>query len=188
MIFVTGAARSGTTLITRMLEVCGANLGDAGDSAENSVFKRKTLKPYLERIGADPLGIDPLPSLSKFPPLTFNTDADLIKDPKLVLIHPALPKDAKWVIVYRDAAKIADSCLRTPFLGDRKTYEGWLEWAQEYQARCLTIENAMVVRTQDVIDDVCVLEPVVEWLGLKFDGKKVKKTVVKRKWCGDAVT
>jgi hypothetical protein len=63
-----------------------------------------------------------------------------------------------------------------------------LEWAQEYQARCMTIENAMVVRTQDVIDDVCVLEPVVEWLGLEFDDKKVKKTVVKRKWHGDETT
>lgn len=188
MIFVTGAARSGTTLITRMLEACGANLGDVGQLAENNVFKRKVLKPYLVRIGADPLGLDPLPSLSKFPPLTFDTDADLIKDPKLALIHPALPKDAKWVIVYRDAAKIAESCLRTPFLGNRKTYEGWLEWAQEYQARCMTIENAMVVRTQDVIDDVCVLEPVVEWLGLEFDDKKMKKTVVKRKWHGDETT
>ena len=186
MIFVTGAARSGTTLITRMLEACGANLGDVGQLAENNVFKRKYLKPYLQKIGADPMGIDPLPTLLNFPPLTFNTDADLIKDPKLALVHPALPKDAKWVIVYRDPKKIAESCLRTPFLGNRKDFDGWVEWAEQYHDRCADIANAMTIRTQDVIEDVCVLEPVVKWLGLEFDDKDVKKTIVKRKWHGDA--
>ena len=185
MIFVTGAARSGTTLITRMLEACGANLGDVGQLAENNVFKRKYLKPYLSSIGADPMGLDPLPTLSNFPPLTFNTNADLIKDPKLALIHPALPKDAKWVIVYRDPAKVAESCLRTNFLGNRRDYDGWLEWAEQYHDRCADIENAMTVRTQDVIDDVYALEPVAEWLGLEFDAEAVSRCINKGIWHGD---
>ena len=184
MIYVTGAARSGTTLITRMLEACGANLGDVGVLAENNRFKRKYLKPYLQSIGADPLGIDPLPTLLKFPPLSFTTDADLIKDPKLALIHKALP-EGKWVVVYRDPVKIAESCMRTPFLGNRKDFDGWVNWAEQYHDRCADIPNAMTVRTQDVIDDVSVLEPVVKWLGLEFDGKKVGKTINKQKWHGD---
>jgi len=186
MIFVTGAARSGTTLITRMLEACGADLGNAGDLAENRDFKRKHLKPYLSSVGADPMGIDPLPDMgTEFPPLTFDVNADLIKDPKLALIWPALP-DAKWVFVYRDIENIAKSCLRTPFLGNRKTKSEWEGWAAEYQDRCSEIPNSMFIRTQDVIDDVWALEPVVKWLELEFDDKKVKKTIVKRKWHGDA--
>jgi len=186
MIFVTGAARSGTTLITRMLEACGADLGGVGELAENHKFKRKHLKPYLSSLGADPMGIDPLPDPDgEFPPLTFESDSGLIKDPKLALIWKALPSDAKWVIVYRDPAKVAESCLRTPFLGNQKDYDGWLEWAEDYQSRLMTIPKAKVVRTQDVIDDVAALEEVVEWLGLEFDAKKVKKCIRKGKWHGD---
>ena len=186
MIFVTGAARSGTTLITRMLEVCGADLGGVGELAENNKFKRKYLKPYLSRLGADPMGIDPLPDPDgDFPPLTFEADSDFIKDPKLALIWPALPADAKWLIVYRDPSKVAESCLRTPFLRNRKDYDGWLEWAEDYQSRLMMIPNACVVRTQDVIDDVTALEEVVEWFGLEFNEKAMKRCIRKDKWHGD---
>lgn len=189
MIFVTGAARSGTTLITRMLEACGADLGGVGELAENHKFKRKYLKPYLGRIGADPMGIDPLPDASgEFPPLMFEADSGIIKDPKLTLIWPALPLGAKWVIVYRDPSKVAESCLRTPFLGSRKDYDGWLEWAEDYQSRLMTIPNARVVRTQDVIDDVTALEDVVEWLGFEFNEKAVKRCIRKGEWHGDKTT
>ena len=186
MILVTGAARSGTTLITRMLEACGAELGAVGALAENHKFKRKYLKPYLSSIGADPMGIDPLPDPDgDFPPLAFEVDSDIIKDPKLTLIWKALPADAKWLIVYRDPIKVAESCMRTPFLGNPKDYDGWLGWAEDYQSRLMTIPNACVVRTQDVIDDVTALEEVVEWLGFEFNEKAVKRCIRKGKWHGD---
>jgi len=184
MNFVTGAARSGTTLITRMFEACGANLGDVGTLAENNTFKRKHLKPYLTSIGADPLGIEPLPDPNgHFPAMQFDTDADLIKDPKLALIWKALP-EAKWIFVYRDIEKIAESCLRTSFLSDKKTQSGWEEWALEYQDRCDAIPNAMTIVTQDVIDDVDNLKDAVEWLGYEFDANAVKRCIKKSKWQG----
>lgn len=186
MIFVTGAARSGTTLITRMLEACGANLGETGFLAENNAFKRKVLKPYLASIGADPMGIDPLPDPNwAFRPVEFDIDVDVIKDPKLALIWKALP-EAKWLIVWRDPVKIAESCVRTPFLGNRKSFDEWVEWAEAYQDRCANIAGARRVRTQDVIDDVDSFSEIVEWLGFEFDAKKVKKIIVKKKWHGDA--
>lgn len=186
MIFVTGAARSGTTLITRMLEVCGADLGQVGMLAENMRFKNLYLKPYLKSIGADPMGIDPLPDPDgDFPPLAYETEVGLIKDPKLALIWPALPSDAKWVFVYRDPVKVAESCLRTPFLGDRFTLDEWADWAEDYQERCASIPNSMTIRTQDVIEDVSALEDIVEWLELDFNEGAMKACINKGKWHGD---
>lgn len=199
MIFVTGCARSGTTLITRMLEACGANLGDVGGLAEHMPFKRKVLKPYLKRIGADQTGQNPLPNTSdlpEYPTLKADTDAvigdaHVIKDVKTALIWPLLHEaypDAKWLIVYRDPNKIAESCLRTHFMDKYEAKEEWVVWAKNYHARCddlAQVANAHCVRTADVIEDVEVLRPSVEWMGFEFDADAVKACIDKDRWHGD---
>jgi len=198
MIFVTGAARSGTSLITRMLEACGANLGDVAGLAEHRPFKNKVLKPYLKRIGADPTGQKPLPNtndLPDYPTLKADTDAvtegvDVIKDVKTALIWPLLDDaypDAKWIIVYRRPEKIAESCMRTTFMRAYNTLEDWEIWAKNYHALCQEIAEVAdthTVVTSDVIEDVESFRPTVGWAGLDFDADAVRNCINENKWHG----
>jgi hypothetical protein len=198
MIFVTGCARSGTTLITRMLEACGANLGEAGSLAEHMPFKEKVLKPYLRRCNADPLGQNPLPDEMNLPVYdTLRSDidavtpyADVIKDVKTALIWPKMVEafpDAKWVIVYRDPKKIAQSCVRTSFMSAYGDEPEWENWAKEYHRRCTDLSYAAdthTVVTSDVIEDVEQLRITVEWLGFDFDPDVARKVIRKSKWHG----
>jgi len=198
MIFVTGAARSGTTLITRMLEACGANLGDVGSLAEHMPFKTQVLKPYLKRIGADPTGQNPLPNtndLPEYPSLKADTetvigDVDVIKDVKTALIWPLLHEaypDAKWIIVYRRPEKIAESCMRTSFMRKHHTLEAWENWAKNYHARCndlAQVADTHTIQSADVIEDVEVLRETSEWLGFEFDANAVRGCIDKNRWHG----
>lgn len=199
MNFVTGCARSGTTLITRMIEACGAKLGDCGSLAEHLPFKNRVLKPYLSRCGADTMGQTPLPDTMNLPPfptlyedtMRVASDADIIKDVKTALIWPRMVEafpDAKWVIVYRHPDKIAESCMRTNFMSKLHSHEAWKEWAEHYHDMCIMLSekaDTRMVTTSEVIDDVTVLEEVIEWLGYEFDAKKVKRCIRKDKWHGD---
>jgi len=199
MIFVTGCARSGTTLITRMLEACGADLGNCGGLAEHMPFKNRVLKPYLRKNGADCMGQSPLPdweNLLPYPELYGDTmryagDADVIKDVKTVLIWPRMVEafpDAKWLIVYRHPDKIAESCMRTKFMMKLHSHEAWKEWAEHYHSCCdelRKVADTRTVVTSEVIADVTALKEAVEWLGFEFDAKKVKKCIRKDKWHGD---
>jgi len=202
MNFIVGCARSGTTLITRMLEACGAKLGDCGSLAEHMPFKNRVLKPYLRRCGADTMGQSPLPdwkNLPEFPSLYEDTmrvasDADIIKDVKTALIWPRMVEafpEAKWVIVYRHPEKIAESCMRTNFMSKLHSQEAWKEWAEHYHDMCIMLSekaDTRMVTTSEVIDDVTVLEEVADWLGYEFDAKKVKRCIRKDKWHGDKTT
>lgn len=199
MIFVTGCARSGTTLITRMLEACGANLGDVGGLAEHMPFKTRVLKPYLKRMGADQTGQNPLPDtdhLLDYPDIKTDIEAvignaDVIKDVKTALIWPVLHEaypDAKWLIVYRDPIKIAESCLRTHFMHKYDTKQDWIAWAKEYHSRCddlSYVADTMTIRTDDVIEDVEEFEVIADWLGLEFDAEAVSRCINKGRWHGD---
>ncbi len=198
MIFVTGCARSGTTLITRMLEACGARLGEVGALAEHGPFKKDVLKPYLRRCGADPLGQSLLPDEGDLPAYgdlrvdieAVTTGVDVIKDVKTALIWPRIVEaypDAKWVIVYREPKKIAQSCIRTPFMNAYGSRSEWETWAKEYHRRCsdlALVADTHTVVTSDVIDDVECLRDTVEWLGFEFDPDAVRKLVRKSKWHG----
>lgn len=198
MIFVTGCARSGTTLMTRMLEACGANLGDVGGLAEHMPFKTNVLKPYLKKIGADPTGQNPLPNtndLPEYPTLKADMesvigDAEVIKDVKTALIWPLLHDaypDAKWVIVYRRPEKIAESCMRTSFMRKYHTLDAWEDWAKNYHARCddlAQVADTHTVQTADVIEDVGALQLTIEWLGLEFDKDAVRKCIKENRWHG----
>lgn len=198
MIFVTGCARSGTTLITRMLEACGANLGEVGGLAEHMPFKEKVLKPYLRRNNADPLGQNPLPNteaLTPYDTLRADTDAltegvDMIKDVKTALIWPRMVEaypDAKWLFVYRDPKKIAQSCMRTSFMRAYGTEAEWVTWAEEYHRLCedlSRVADTHMVVTSDVIADVEEFRETVEWLGFEFDPDAVRKCIKKSKWHG----
>lgn len=141
-ILITGAARSGTSMVAACFHLCGAWKGDTGGPNrhnekgmfENLPLRQNIVKPYFRSIGADPLGQFPLPETDKCNiPVNlrtrvlyeirkqgWNTDQPwMYKCAKMSLIWPiwafAFP-DSKWIIVRRKKEDIVFSCLKTSFM------------------------------------------------------------------------
>lgn len=73
LILITGAARSGTSMTTGVIEKCGAKGGDLfGPNKnnkrgmfENKLIREGLMKPLLRLIDADPMGQSPLPEMER---------------------------------------------------------------------------------------------------------------------------
>lgn len=141
-ILITGCARSGTSLVAGIINICGAfggsmsgpNRNNEKGMFENSRIRQDIVKPYLRSIGADPLGQYPLPNLNELlVPTTWKDRVEQIikeegcgedqiwmyKGAKMCLHwpvwHHAFP-DAKWIVVRRKTPDIINSCIRTGFM------------------------------------------------------------------------
>jgi len=141
-ILITGAARSGTSMVAGIIDLCGAfggytsppNRNNAKGMFENIYVKTAIIKPYLRSIGMDPKCQYPLPDVNDTPlPINFREAIEInmigegydgdgqwyYKDAKLCLMwklwNKAFP-DAKVVIVRRNTEDIVASCMRTGFM------------------------------------------------------------------------
>jgi hypothetical protein len=140
-ILITGAARSGTSMVAGAIHLCGAwggemrgpNRHNPKGMFENARIVEGLMKPYLRELGVDPLGQYPLPDVSNMPiPTNWRARVEQIiqeqgysggpwfyKGAKMCLTWPlwhyAFP-DAKWIIVRRATRDIVNSCLRTAFM------------------------------------------------------------------------
>lgn len=195
LILVTGAARSGTSVITSMLQACGANLG-SGDHInelyENLHIREKLLKPMLEYYGGDRRGQVRFPRKIEYGEsvpfeieeafitagLTGHDDGivDVYKDAKLILLWEVFQQeldDVEWLIVRRPREQIIDSCMRTHFMNGRKTLVDWSRWVDYHEDRIADLksncENWEEVWSNEIIEDPEDLEGLVEWYGLDFN-------------------
>lgn len=141
-ILITGAARSGTSMVGGTIHLCGAWKGDTGGPQrhnakgmfENLALRQKLIKPYLTSINCDKLGQYPLPDTDRlvipndFRQKVLNEIKSqgwnrrkpwMYKCAKMSLVWPlwkhAFP-DSKWVIVRRKTPDIIRSCIRTGFM------------------------------------------------------------------------
>jgi len=140
-ILITGCARSGTSMVAAMVNICGAfggNMsGPNGNNQkgmfENAVVRQSIVKPYLKQIGADSMGQYPLPNVKGLViPTNWKDRVEGVfreqgwqdgpwfyKGAKACLTWPiwqyAFP-DAKWIIVRRRPPDIINSCMRTGFM------------------------------------------------------------------------
>ena len=134
-ILITGCARSGTSVIAGIVNLCGAFGGDISNPRmyENIRIKNEVIIPYLKLLGVDELGQYPLPDIQKLE--RFNDLKDkvkqiiieqgykkgnwMVKDSIMGLIwaiwNEAFP-NAKWVIVRRRTGDIINSCVKTGFM------------------------------------------------------------------------
>jgi hypothetical protein len=165
-ILVTGIPRSGASIIAGVINLCGAFGGDMSlhpGSYENGAIQQFIETPYLESIGADPMGQHPLPSEINNTPLNWQKLVDtqllaegytkgawMYKSARAALLwkvwNNAYP-NAKWVIVRRRTGDIVQSCLKTGYMAafiskdnrdaiNVNTEEaGWLWWVHEYEKR-----------------------------------------------------
>jgi len=202
-ILITGCARSGTSMTAGIINICGAFGGDMfGPNKnnqkgmfENKEIRQNLVKAYLRKIGADPLGQNPLPNKrqvfevndreamewrSRIQSIIQHQgyiDGDwFYKGAKSCLYwylwHLAFP-NAKWVIVRRNAQDIANSCMRTSFMRAYKNKEGWIKWVDIHKRRF----EEMKIAKLDVIEfwpslvingDFKHIEELTDFLGLEY--------------------
>ena len=216
-IFVTGLPRSGTSLVTGILALSGAWTGPTGPPSpwnrkgnfENETLKDRFVKAYLALAGADPLGLDPLPSRSMallvspelWRHLILGTVNEmglpagqpwLFKDAKLALVWrqwaEALP-EARWIVVRRRRDAIIASALRAEPMARRLGYDWarWKAWTQAYLAHLEDMTAKIEVWVEiwperDIFEDPAGMKPVVEGLGLTWRPDAVADFVDSRLW------
>lgn len=140
-ILITGAARSGTSMVAGVINMCGAFGGNMSGSTrnnqrgmfENAYIRNNIVKPYLRGIRVDPLCQYPLPDVKRLSiPNNWGEEVRgvmlhegysggswMYKGAKMCLMWPvwhyAFP-EAKWIIVRRRTGDIVTSCLKTGFM------------------------------------------------------------------------
>ena len=140
-ILITGAARSGTSMVAGVIDICGAWVGDTSGPNrsnqkgmfENVEIRNNIVKPYLQDLGVDKMGQYPLPHPEGLMiPRNFRDQIESVlrkqgykdgpwmyKGAKMCLIWPvwhyAFP-NAKWIIVRRKTSDIINSCCKTAFM------------------------------------------------------------------------
>lgn len=140
-ILITGCARSGTSMVAGVINLCGAfggNMSGPNKNNEKGMFenvhiRNQILKPYLRKLGVDALGQYPLPDVTKLSiPSDWQSRIERVirdegysggswmyKGAKACLTWPvwnyAFP-NAKWIIVRRRTGDIVSSCIKTNFM------------------------------------------------------------------------
>ena len=218
-IIVTGCARSGTSMVAGVLALCGAWVGRVTGATpwnkkgqyENEVIRDHITKPYLRKIGADPLGQQPLPDLKD---VAFLAQRDwvewqvkvigvldqqgypgdipwMFKGAKACLIWPlwarAFP-NASWIIVRREDTAVIDSCMKTSFMRKRQSREEWQDWIDHHKL-CFADIMANCKGVQQVWPGKMLSSPrpwklLVEGYGLKFNEELVGDFLDTKLWSG----
>ena len=196
-VFITGAERSGSSLIARILKMCDAFTGTISSRYENYL-----INDIMERFLAENQnGLFPDPSLLDIPVNWWDRiqtllDGEeykdgvwLLKSAKLAQMwtvwHYAYP-NAYWLIVRRRTADVIDSCCKTGFMetfkngnniahvGASTEKEGWLWWVHQYEKQFVkmieTGLNCKIVWPERMIyGDYQQIWQTIDWLGLKWN-------------------
>jgi hypothetical protein len=211
-IFITGCARSGTSLTAGLIELGGAfggkTMPPCADNKkglfENKQIREKIIKPYLMRGGYSRSGQKNLPDIDKlipFPGLGFFMQAILesegykggpwyYKGAKLCLIWPIVHKafpHARWIICRRPDEGIIQSCLKTKFMRAYRGAKGWQGWIDVHKKRFDEMEAAgLDVKTiwpgKLLEGDDTELKAILKWAGLKYKKKAMNKFIAPELW------
>jgi len=199
MILVTGAARSGTSLTTAVLEACGAKLGETNGNKENVAVRDEVLKPYLISLGADPMGQNPLPpkdahlsdSMFRIRVEHRLDGANCYKDAKIILCPKIWQESfpyAKWVLVRRNIDDIARSCVNTQFMKKLKIHEEWKNWAHEHQNRMDELEEDLKGQAISVWPHKAIhysideFRRIIDFCNLTWDADAVRNIINPNRW------
>lgn len=170
-IFITGVERSGSTIIAKIINMCGAFSGNTTEMMENKGIKEIVDSLYID-MDCNPNGQFPLPyteglmipcDWKKLINAVINKENGkgqwMYKSSRICQIWPiwnyAYP-NAKWIIVRRRTGDILASCEKTAFMTAFKNEqirkiirannerEGWLWWVHEHEKRFVEMIEAGV--------------------------------------------
>lgn len=199
LILITGVERSGSTLISRVLEMCNANVGQTNKMSENVSLRflsNTTIKSCS--VGCFMPTSDSLKAITNWQ----NKVERCLKDQQLSQNAPFVYKDsqitqlwelwnasypdAKWIIVRRRTGDILNSLHETAYMnrfkivknikavGASNEKDAWLWWVHQYEARFRDIiqsgANYRVVWPERMRDgDFEQIKEVVDWCGLEWN-------------------
>jgi len=211
-ILITGCARSGTSMMAGIIDICGGfggmtagpNKHNAKGMFENLRIKMEADKPYLSSLGVDPKGQGPLPDTKKLRiPTDWKETVDNIilqqgykegawyyKGARTCLYWPvwayAYP-NAKWIIVRRRSSDIADSCLKTAFMNKYQTFDEWIKWVNQHEKKWTEMFvaglNCKQIWPERIIrGNYEQVHEMIEWLGLEWRPKEVMNFIEPKLW------
>ena len=198
IIFITGVERSGSTLVTRVLQMCGASVGKVNKMRENEELR--SLNHSFINLNVVGCGMPDLDNATL--PVNWKNKIEtrlkqqnitdnipfVYKDSGLAqawyLWHLAYPS-AKWIIVRRKTEQIVHSCMETAYMdkfknvqaqemiGAKNEREGWLWWIYQYEQRFREMAEKVEKRTvwpeRMGEADFSQMQEVVEWCGLEWN-------------------
>jgi len=190
-ILVTGADRSGSSLIARILDMCGAHTG-----VTNNMFENKELQHLSKAHIIDNSKVVPYPKFNSISlewqkeVLTNLNGVDqqwMFKSPLITQMwetwHYAFP-NAKWIIVRRKTPDIVNSCIRTGYMKMFKSKEhqalinveseaeAWQWWIHKYEKSWVEMimegVNCKMIWPERMAEgDYSQIYEMIEWLGLE---------------------
>jgi hypothetical protein len=196
-IFVTGADRSGSTMIAKILDLCKVSSGSCNGMLENKVIVEANADLLSEHF----LSFPDTESLKI--PYSWKAFIDgvrlaqmngspwMVKHSSLARLWPvyhyAFP-NAKWIIVRRRTGDIVHSCMKTGYMKEFKCplalqkleltteQEGWLWWVRRYEERFIEMMQAglnckIIWPERMVTGDYEQIFEMVDWVGLKWNNK-----------------
>lgn len=209
-ILITGAARSGTSLVAAIIHDAGASGGNIvmeGNQYnptgyyENHDIISVVDKQILREAGFDPLGQKGLPpanfdgkdireSVFRIAASQGITPGEdwFFKDAKLLLIFRSYVEsfpDSKFVLVRRQKEAIVKSCMNAPFMHRREVDSDWLEWVNHHieLMDALKGSGAKVkeVWYEDLVKgNLGPMREIVEWLDLEYHVDFVSSIIIKK--------
>lgn len=219
-VLVLGMPRSGTSMTTGLLGLAGLWLGWTvpGDEFnprgyfENVMLRDGWEKPLLASLGADPLGVHPLPDMAeaakpvdglpgKIRRLLWMQGYDErqvwgFKGAKMTLLWPqwhAHFPQTRWIIVRRNPDDIVRSCLRTPFMAQHSTEPSfWYAFIAEYEKRLDALKASGAAYWEVSTEDLAVgrfdaLASVAEALELRWNQAAAREFVQPSYWHGKSI-
>jgi len=203
-IFVTGAERSGSSLVAKVFQISGASVGGVTNMLENKAL-RKLCCIYLEDKVVDGELIVNTQNLSI--PVDWKHRVEAIWNTEIVknkcwmfkssllsqtwpLWHYAYP-DAHWIIVRRKTPDIIQSCIKTGYMkmfkeeknreliGVTSEEEGWRWWVHQYENKFREMIEAGVNCKQVwpermVTGDYHQMYETLDWVGLPWNSRIVE--------------
>jgi len=167
-VFVTGLPRSGTSMVTGLLGLCGLWLGQTVPGGEenirgffeNVILRERVQKEILRQGRFDPLGVRRLPPSDWYPAVKKLREVVAaalavqqydgrqtwgFKDAKLTLTwrpwNEHFPQ-ARWIIVRRPQDEIIASCLRTSFMKQHSSDPAfWAQFVADYLERLMALQQ-----------------------------------------------
>lgn len=177
-IIITGCARSRTSMVAGIIEMCGAFGGKTCGATpynrkgqfENVEIRNALIKPFLRNIGVDPMGQFPLPKTKDVQiDYTWKWQIEYIlknqgvkeetiwylKSAKACLIWTqfvATWPGAKWIIVRRKDEDIVTSCLKTPFMRAFTKTNNWQWWVDQHKRKFEEMKKSKI-RLKEIWSD-----------------------------------
>ncbi len=193
-ILITGAERSGSTFIARILEMCDVWGGECNKMYENIEIHKlnKSNNKFMPetKLINNPFGWENL-VFDIIKDQGWNGKDWMIKGSKLAQYWPiwyySFP-NAKWIIVRRRTGDIIQSCIKTGYmklfkatenlelLGFENEAQGWLWWIHQYENKFVEMIQSglnckVIWPDRMAIGDYDQVKEMIDWLGLKWNNK-----------------